>query len=348
MLMHLNIFNDDAFSLVEMTDAINAIPFKPGRIGQMGIFEDKRLNTTFASIESKGGILRLVPPTPRGGPGVTIEKRGRNIRLIEVPHFEIDDAINADEVQGIRAFGTESELETVAAKVAERQGEHVDSFDVTEEYCRMGALKGIVTYPLNDDGSVSRPALNLFNEFGITEPDPIDFDFSVDDGTLLTQSSGIIRLMGNALGGTMFSRVHAFVGDEFYDALLKSPEVRESYKGTSQAEWLRAQKVTHGVQGASWGVFEFGGIVWENYRGQVGTEVFIQPDEARFFPVGVPGLFKTYRAPADYLDTVNTLARRIYSKIWPSKNEKRAEMEAQMNALQLCTRPGCLLEGRAV
>ncbi|MGA0615942.1 major capsid protein [Paracoccus sp. KR1-242] len=346
--MHLNIFNEDAFSLVEMTDAINAIPFKPGRIGQMGIFSDNRLTTTYASIEQKAGVLRLVPPTPRGGPGVTLEKRGRNLRMLEIPHFQINDAINADEVQNIRAFGTESELETVAAKVAERQGEHVDSFDVTEEYCRMGAIKGIVTYPTDENGNVVRPALNLFTEFGITEPDPIDFDFSAADGTLLKQANGIIRLMGNALGGTMFSRVHALVGDEFYDDLLASPEVRETFRNTSQAEWLRTQQVTHGMQGASWGVFEFGGIVWENYRGQVGTEVFIEPDEARFFPVGVPGLFKTYRAPADYMDTVNTLARRLYSKIWPSSNGKRAEMEAQMNALQMCLRPGVLLEGRAV
>lgn len=346
--MHLNIFNEDAFSLVEMTDAINLQPFKPGRIGQLGIFEDKRLTTTYASIEMKNGVLRLVAPTPRGGPGVTLDKRGRNLRMIEVPHFEIDDAVNADEVMGIRAFGTDSVLETVAAKVAERQGEHVDSFDVTEEYCRMGALKGIVIYPEDVDANAGRPPLNLFNVFGVVPPEPIDFDFSVSDGSLLTQTSGLQRLMGNALGGTMFSRIHAFAGDEFFDELLKSPEVRESYKGTSQAEWLRAQKVMHGVQGASWGVFEFGGIVWENYRGQVGSTAFIEPDEARFIPIGVPGLFKTYRAPADYIDTVNTLARRLYSKIWPSDNDKRAEMESQMNALQLCTRPGLLFEGRAV
>ncbi len=92
-------------------------------------------------------------------------------------------------------------------------------------------------------------------------------------------------------------------------------------------------------------MFEFGGIVWENYRGQVGTEVFIEPDEARFFPVCVPGLFQSVYAPADYVETVNLLGRRLYAKQWVPPNGKRAEMETQMNALQICTRPACLLSG---
>lgn len=341
--MLLNVFQNDAFSVVSLTEAINQIAFKPGRIGQLGIFSPKYLSTTYAAIESKGNVLRLVPPTPRGGPGVTIDKKGRVMRLFDIPHYEIDDAINADEVQNIRAFGSESELETVLAKVTERQAEHVDNFDVTQEYARLGAIKGIVTYPLNEDGSVSRPALNLFNEFGIAAPTPISFNFGGTDGSLLGLTTTITRAMGNALGGTMFNRIHAFVGDSFFDGLLGSKEVRDTYKGTSQAEWLREQRVTHGQQGSSWGVFEFGGIVWENYRGQVGTEAFIEPNEARFFPVGVPGLFQSMYAPADYVETVNTIARRLYTKQWEAPNSKRIEMESQMNSLEVCTRPGALM-----
>lgn len=260
-----------------------------------------------------------------------------------VPHFEIDDAINADEVMGARAFGTADQLEYFAGKVAERLNQAFDSFYVTEEYCRMGAIKGIVTYPDNEDGTASRPALNLFDEFGITAPAPVPFDFEGPDGALLQLATSVIRMTGDALGGATADRVHAFVGDEFYDAMLGSAEVRDSYKGTSQAEWLCEQRVKLG--GASWGVFEFGGIVWENYRGQVGTEAFIEPDEARFFPVGVPGLFQSVYAPADYVDAVNLLGKRLYSKQWVPSNGKRVEMESQMNALQICTRPACLLRG---
>lgn len=348
----LNIFENDAFSVVQLTQSINRIRFKAGRIGQMGLFGVDRISTTVAMVEvMDNGLLRIVGPTPRGGPGNTLPKGGRDLVALPVPHFEINDAINADEVQNIRAFGSESELETVVAKVNQRQALHVDSFALTEEYNRLGAITGQIVYQKASDGKLYLAPLNLFTTFGIAQPASIAFDLEATDGTLLEQTQSVIRRMGDTLGGGMFSRVHAFVGDQFFDKLLKSPEVRESYKGTSQAEWLRAQKVTHGSDGASWGVFEYGGIVFENYRGgtyknTAGEDVtFIPTDEARFFPVGVPGLFQTVYAPADYIETVNTLGERLYTKQWESPNGKRRELESQMNTLQYCSNPGVLIRG---
>lgn len=348
----LDIFNSDAFSVVQLTQAINRIKWKSGRIGQMGLFEVDRISTTAAMVEVMDNMLRIVGPTPRGGPGSTLPKDGRKLVPLIIPHFEINDAINADEVQNVRAFGTESEMETVIAKVAQRQSLHVNSFGLTEEYTRLGAITGNVVYQESSDGILYQSPLNLFTTFGVAPPAPIAFDLDATDGTLLGQCSTAIRRIGNAIGGgMMFDRVHAFCGDTFFDTLLRSPEVRESYKGTSQAEWLRAQKVTHGVDGASWGAFEYGGIVWENYRGGTYQSVsgdsvsFINAAEAQLFPVGVPGLFKTVYAPADYVETVNTMGERLYTKQWESPNGKRVELESQMNALQYCSRPEVLIRG---
>ena len=346
----MDIFNDDAFSVVSLTEAINDLSFKPGRLGQMGIFAEKRISTTTAMIERQGELLRIVGPTPRGGPGNTLPKQGRSLIPLRVPHYEIEDAVNADEVQNVRAFGTESEMETVLSRVTERQSLHVDSFALTEEHARMGAIKGEILYEKASDGVLYEGPLNLYTAMGMTRPADITWNFAstAADGEHLAGSTAVIRAIGTTLGGIAMGRIHAFVGDEFYDALIGSKEVRETYKGTSQAEWLRGQKVTHGLDGASWGVFEYGGIIWENYRGgevmSAAGEVvsFIGPREARFFPVGVPGLFQSIYAPADYIETVNTVARRLYTKSWPSANGKRQELESQMNALQICTRPNAL------
>jgi hypothetical protein len=72
---------------------------------------------------------------------------------------------------------------------------------------------------------------------------------------------------------------------------------------------------------------------------------FIHPDEARIFPVGAPGLFRTVFAPADWNDTVNTSGLPRYSRQWPMENGKGVHLEAQMNALSYCTRPKVLLRG---
>lgn len=336
----LDIFNDNAFSVTNLTDAINEISFVPGRIGELGLFQTTSVDTTTIAVEKKGDILILVPPTPRGAPGTTVDKEKRDLRPLIIPHFEINDAIYAEEVQGVRAFGQERALMTVMQKIAQRQQMHVNSFAATEEHARMGAVQGIVTYA---DGST----LNLFTEFGVTQEPEIDFDLdnaSPAEGALRKKCAGIIRQMSNLLGGIPFAGIHAFCGDNFFDDLLAHKEVRETFKGWSQAQILREGYI--GPNRSSYGIFEFGGIVFENYRGSVGATAFIDTDKCHLFPVGVPGLFRTAYAPADYEETVNTMGQRLYNRQYPMPNGKGRYFDVQMNALQYCTRPKVLLKGK--
>src|SRR5690606_28024256 len=99
-------------------------------------------------------------------------KDKRTVRQLTVPHYQIDDTIMADEVQGVRAFGQESAVQTVFGLVNDRMAEHVrESFDPTLEYQRIGALKGVI---LNGDGST---LYNLFTEFSVSPPSTVDFSF---------------------------------------------------------------------------------------------------------------------------------------------------------------------------
>ena len=64
----LDIFNNDAFSLVSLTDSINDMPFVPGRVGQLGLFVERGVPTTSVMIEEKDGVLSLIEATLRGAP----------------------------------------------------------------------------------------------------------------------------------------------------------------------------------------------------------------------------------------------------------------------------------------
>lgn len=337
----LDIFNSDAFGVVPLTDAINKTKFVPGHISRLGLFTTSSVATLTVAIEEKNGVLTLVAPTPRGGPGQTTDKSKRNLRVLGIPHFQIDDAIMADEVQGVRAFGSETEVETVMSKVAERMGEHSQSFAATEEYHRIGAVKGIVTYA---DGST----LNLFDAFGVSQIGEIDFDLDNANpaaGVLRKKCAYVYRTIAGELGGTPFSGVRAECGDAFFDDLISHPEVRETYLQQQEASQLRRGYVDGGDTGV-FGTFEFGNIVWENYRGSVGGTTFVDTDKCHLFPTGAPGLFKTVYGPADYVETVNTLGKRLYMKQMLMRNGKGVEIEVQSNALQYCTRPRVLLKGK--
>jgi hypothetical protein len=335
----LDIFNSDAFGVVSLTDAVNKVKFVPGRIGQMGLFMETGVSTTSVAVEEKNGVLALVATSPRGAPGVTLDKSLRSVRDFRVPHYEIDDAVMAEEVQNVRAFGSESVAETVMAKVAERSAIHTASMEATHEYSRIGAIKGVVTYPTG-----SSPAtLNLFTEFGVAQETAVDFDLddaTPESGEVRAKCAGVVRQVAGILEGTPFTGLHAFCGDTFFDALIAHPEVRDTYLATQAAAELRQGYVQGGL---SYGAFPFGGIMWENYRGSVNGTDYITTGDAQIFPVGVPGLFRTYYAPADYEETVNTIGQRLYMKQWPMPNGKGRNFDVQMNALDICTRPRVLI-----
>ncbi len=336
----LDIFNSSAFSVTRLSQVVNELKFVPGRIGELGLFEGTSVDTTSIAVEKNGDILSLVPPTPRGASGTTVGKPKSDLRSLIIPHFELNAAIYAEEVQNVRASGQEQALESVVQKVAQHQQQLVRSMAATEEHARMGAVQGVVTYADNS-------TLDLFSEFSVSQESEIDFDLdnaSPAEGVLRKKCAAITRQIANILEGIPFTGIHAFCGDNFFDDLLAHKEVRETFKGYNEAQILRDGYI--GPNRSSYGIFEFGGIVFENYRGAVGSTSFIGTDKAHLFPLGVPGLFRTVYAPADYEETVNTIGQRLYSRTWPMPNGKGRHIDVQMNALQYCSRPKALLKAK--
>lgn len=339
----LDIFNQDAFSVTSLTDVVNELKYRPNRLRQLGLFETEGVSTLSVAIERVGDIIQLIKPSPRGTVGEAVDTPKRTIENISIPHFSRPWSVYADEVQGVRALGSETALETVQGVVTKRMSQNLGDFELTEEYTRLGAITGIVTYA---DGT----QLNLYQKFGIAPPSPVDFDLDNPDpvdGALREKCVQVIRLVRRKLGGINFEYLHAFVGDNFFDNLLKHKEVRETYKGWSQAQILRESYI--GPNRSANPMFEFGNIVWENY-GAIDDEgdgalLGVASGDARFVPIGVSGLFRTYYGPADYLETVNTIGQRLYSKQVVDKWGKQVEGEMQSNALSICTRPGVLLKG---
>jgi hypothetical protein len=95
----LDVFSGSAFSMVALTDAINKMPFVPGRIGQLGLFREQGVSTTSVMIEEREGSLNLVETTARGAPAIQNTTNKRKARSWVVPHIALEDTILADEVQ---------------------------------------------------------------------------------------------------------------------------------------------------------------------------------------------------------------------------------------------------------
>jgi hypothetical protein len=362
--MMLDIFGTNpAFSLTSLTGILQRVPFTPGRIGQLGLFDARRLNTLTALIEIQNNRLAFVPSTPRGGvPAIDVLDRREKIPFL-IPHFPLSSSLFADSIQGVRRFGSEDELEAISDKVSEILTSMGRRHDVTLEYLRLGGVKGVVITRTNRDTGIPEVAIDLRQAFNLP-PKPLppvppqtynyDLDWPIvmpagmtaDDFIVaagyqsLTQLVlDMVRLIADRLGAQTFSYVHGIAGRVFFDALLKHPEIRETYLNYPAASTLRDP---------AWGrQIQFREIIVEEYRGQVGPVKFVDDEYCHFFPVGVPELFVEAYAPADYMETVNTIAETRYAKQEIMQFNKGILFETQQNVLPLCTIPDALLTVRA-
>ena len=62
-----DIFNNDAFSVSQLTQTIVDVPRIPTYLGDSGLFQEYGITTTSFMIVRKGSNLQLVPAAPRGG-----------------------------------------------------------------------------------------------------------------------------------------------------------------------------------------------------------------------------------------------------------------------------------------
>lgn len=324
----LDVFKGDAFTLTKLTAAINELPYQPGRIGASGLFSEEGVTTTTVLIEFDGDKLALVPNVPRGAPAQPKSTGKRRALPFLVPHLPQRSTIMADQVQGVREFGSEDATAGVQAVVNRHLANHRRDLEVTIEYHRMGAIQGMV---LDADGEA---IFDLFTYFGVTQQTHV-INFSNANTKVLAKVIEAKGKIEDYLGGQMITGFRAYCSPEFFAELVSHPAVEKAYERWRDGQFLR----TDNRQG-----FMFGDVEWIEYRGSVGDRRFIEAGAAYLLPVGVPDLFITRFAPADYVETVNTVGLPFYSKQELLRFGKGVELESQSNPLNLLTRPRAVVK----
>ena len=172
----MDIFEGDAFSIIELTRALENIPYKPALLSGSGLFGSRGVRTRTVVIESRDGTLSLIPFSERGGPYDAQVPERRQVRAFVCRQFKKHDMLWASEIQAVRDFGSESATQQVQAEVARKLGRLRTDAEATFEYHLLNGLQGVVKDP--KDGAV---VIDYFTEFAIAPAAEIDFD--LDNGT---------------------------------------------------------------------------------------------------------------------------------------------------------------------
>ncbi len=326
----LDVFKKDAFSMISLTTSLEKLPFKPSRIGDMGLFTPKGIRTTTAAIEERDGFLSLLTTKPRGSASTYQAPKKRTVRTFAVPHIPHDDIIYADDVENIRAFGQESQLQTVAGVVNERLTLMRQDHETTLEHLRAGALRGSI---VDADGTTE--LFNLFTEFGVSETS-VDFLLGTAGTDTRAKMLEVVDAVEDALGAVPMDHVHCLAHKTWFRSFIGHANVKTAWERWNSGEFLRNDPRKG---------FPYAGVIVEEYRGKIGSVDFIPANTARFFAVGVPNLYANYLAPANFMETVNTVGRLMYAKQVRLDLDIGIRLHTQSNPLPLCHRPASLVKG---
>lgn len=327
-------FNSDSFNMVSLTQGIDKIPNMFGRIGELGLFTPEGVTTTVAIVEEMNGVLNLLQTRERSAPPTLGATGKRTVRSFPIPHIPHEDSILPEDVQNVRAFGSETQLEVFAGRVALKLRDMRNKQAITLEHLRAGALRGTV---LDADGST---IFDYFTEFGITEKE-VDFVLGTAGTEIKNKVHEVKRHIELNLQGELATRIHALCSPAFFDAFTSHATVKDAYARWRDGEALREDMRTG---------FRFAGITFEEYQGTAddidgNARLFIPDGDCRFFPLGTQTTFRTYFAPANFNETVNTVGRELYAKQERRKFDMGRDLHVQSNPLPIVLRPELLVRG---
>jgi len=337
-MLTMDVFKQDAFSAISMTNAISLVGYVPQFLGSMGIFETVPVSTTSVFIETRAMGPALIQTDLRGAPPRQVGTDKRAVQAFATTRLSQSTRIMADWLQGVRAFGSITELMTLQMEIARRQTKMKNNLELTAEHMRLGAVQGKVV-----DADGVTVLWDWGAAFGQNPIAPVSWDLENANparGVLRRTCNALRRTVTRNLQGMGGANVNIWglCGDQFWDDFITHQEVRETYLNTQAAADLRGQN-----NFGAWENFGFAGITFSNYRGTDDTStVAIPADTCRLFPTNA-GIFQVAYSPAEKFEFVNTMGQPLYS--WTVHDDDRdmwEDVEMYSYPLYVCTMPQAL------
>lgn len=328
-------FNKDFLTLQNLTGVVNKTPFVETTLSRF--FQVGRLATTTAMVERGASGLQLIDPSPRdqAAPNATDAGLDRTQYTISSVKLGRVVDIGASKIQNIRAFGTESDLETFEGVLNQETGSVRRWIEHTHENLRWGTVKG-KQYAANG----TTVLVNFFTLAGITEPDEVEIDFvnasRADLQNAYADMGDYVRT-GLGVNADAAQGVAYLYGKNAYRKFRTNDAVAALYD-----RYLDGAVNRQGVGGQRT-PFEIFDAVHIPYFG-----ASIGDDEFRAVPIGVPGLFRTEFTPLDNPETANTLGLPLYATPDVAAFGKGYRVELASLPIHYVTQPECLIGGRHV
>lgn len=316
------------FDQSTLTAGVNAAPVSRGPVSGSGLYFQKPMTTVDVSIELIDNSLSLIQSSLRGGVVIPHPHTARSMVKFKAPHLRTQSTIYADSFQGRIGFNTNGAPAEVLVERDRILAEHSGRIEGTIDYHQSRALGGQI---LDADGAVM---VDLLAEFGVSQQ-TVDCATNTNTTNITNKLIAARRLAEAELGMAFAASWVCFADAAFMDAIRAHPMVEATLAGWEAANLMRAD---HRL-----GDLVIGGVRFVEVPNRAG-KTYIPSGTGFLCPEGVPGLFTTFFAPADYIDTVNTEALPLYARAEPLDFNRGLTIESQANPISICSRPRAVIK----
>jgi hypothetical protein len=344
-------YNPQDFNrVVDLSSTINIVPNSWGLFNQLGVFDAEYKAQKTVLIPTTTWDEGLIPDRNWDERNNASKGPERAYLTSQIPHFPLDDAITPNDIDGVVAWEnvfagiqTENVASTRARKMRQMRMNHA----LTLEYARAQLITtGTVYAP---SGTLRRGAVattNWYSEFGVTRTE-LTMDLNNLAVDPLAEVEPIIASVQDGIqSGDVVTGLVAVCSPEFFNALITHPYVVDAYKYRDNMDSrILSGRLTANEMGldARYRTFNYGGILFIEYRGSVGGVQYIPAGDAYVFPMGMSDMFKTYFAPANRFATVNQIAQEAYWFEYLNEKDDFIEIMSESNFLNAVLRPQALI-----
>lgn len=355
---------DSRYMLADLTGEIRRLPNLYGFINSLNLFTDKPITQHTAILDISSDSVALIDSVEKASRDATSQFTGPSSAVaFPLINFKVVESLTPEEIQGVRQAGTGNlAVETEARLRARKLAKIRQRFDITNEFLKMGALKGKVYDP---QGHLR---LDMFTQMGVTKK---TVKFGLADASGVSFEAAIEELHrhmeDNAQMGTIVDGqdIIVVVNDVFFSKLVTMPYLRDAY--LAQQTPLAYQQIagslrtgtTDGVQ-RSMNVFQYRGVKFVQYNGAFndarGNKHVLVGVEGKAATVGqghafpnvtmLPGndLFEVAYGPVMKMGFVNTLGEPLYVFEYEKERDEGIDFEAHSIQMPYCTRPQLLVD----
>lgn len=326
----INPFDTSGYGLTEMTAAIQILPPQFTKLSAMGIFREEGVTQRSVLVEQLNGKLNLLATTPVGAPASVANRDVRSMRSFNIPWIPHEDVVLPSDIQGVRGFGLAAAADPLQVVMTRKLTRLRAKFDVTWEYMRAKALQGILV----DGGGVT--LYNFFTEFGLAQQ-ATDFVLGTSTTDVGSICRAIVRYFELNLKGETATDYIVMCSPGFWDKFITHPSVKTAYQYYQNGPQPLRESVRNG--------FKFHGLTFMEYNSTftladgTTTDTAMVANEGTCFPVGTQDVFVNYFAPANLLETVNTIGQNLYARQFLRQRGDAIDVVAESSPFPINKRP---------